>query len=956
MKHFFLKSLLFGIFSLWSIKAAAYDCVVDGIYYNLDTTAKTASVTYQDYLVEGDFYFDGYRYYSVYNGSVTIPSSISYNGTTYSVTSIGNYAFSNCRRLTSISIPYSVNSIGKYAFLDCSGLQKVNIDDIAAWCGIDFFITEDEYWAEHAFEATTVISSNNPLYYAKHLYLNNQLVTDLEIPNTVTSIKSYAFYNATDISSVTIHNSVTNISGSAFKNCRSLQKVNIDDIAAWCRIDFYVTTDEYYNSDLEDYYTVVSTNNPLYYAKHLYLNNQLVTNLEIPNSVTNIPSAFCNAVDISSVTISNSVTNIDNSAFTGCSGLKNVEIYSNAFGTCFSNNNSIQKIALGEQVTSIASNAFKDCSGLEEISISANLTSIGSSAFTNCNSLQKVNINDIGTWCKIDFSNNTDNPLYYAKHLYLNNQIVTNLEIPNTVTSIKPNAFYNASDISSVAIPNSVTSIDNSAFAGCSGLKSVEINTNTIGTWFSSNFQSVQKISLGEQVSSIASNAFNGCSGLTEITIPSSVTSIGSSAFENCSSLQKVNIDDIAAWCRIDFGNNTANPLYYAKHLYLNNQLITNLEIPNSITSIKPYAFYNAIDISNVSLPNFVTSINKYAFSGCSGLNSINIPANVTSMGSSAFQNCSSLQKVSIDDIAAWCRIDFANNTASPLYYAKHLYLNNQLVTNLEIPNTVNKIKPYAFYNASDISSVTIPNSVTSIDNSVFTGCIGLKNVEINMNTIGACFSNNSSIQKITFGEQVTSIGSNAFKGCTGLTEITIPASVSSIGSAAFSGCTNLSDITSEITDVFVTGTNAFEGCENATLHVPAGTFVAYSGRADWNRIVHIEESASSTALQMILACNTKGSVLINDETRFTNKIGDVEVKEDVENTFIFIPNDGCKLEQVTLNGLDVISSVNNNRLVARIPADSQMNVVFSKQGDMNSDGRIDISDVVSLVNLILGQ
>ena len=183
---------------------------------------------------------------------------------------------------------------------------------------------------------------------------------------------------------------------------------------------------------------------------------------------------------------------------------------------------------------------------------------------------------------------------------------------------------------------------------------------------------------------------------------------------------------------------------------------------------------------------------------------------------------------------------------------------------------------------------------------------------------------------------------------------MTIPSSVSSIGSRAFSGCTSLNDITSEITDVFITGTNAFEGCENATLHVPAGTYVAYSGRADWNRIIHIVEG--DVVYSMLMACNPKGSVLINGATTFTNKIGEVEVNENEENTFVFTPAEGCKLEQVTLNGLDVTSSVSNNKLVATISGKSQMNVIFSRKGsDVNNDGRIDISDVLLLVNIILG-
>ena len=260
--------------------------------------------------------------------------------------------------------------------------------------------------------------------------------------------------------------------------------------------------------------------------------------------------------------------------------------------------------------------------------------------------------------------------------------------------------------------------------------------------------------------------------------------------------------------------------------------------------------------------------------------------------------------------------------------------MNEQFVNDLIIPSSVTNIGNYVFSGCSSLTSLTIPSNVTSIGGYAFTDCSGLTS--------------------ITFPSSLASIGVSTFSGCSGLTSITIPSSVTSIGNEAFSGCTNLKDVNSEITEVFVTGTDAFKGCENATLHVPAGTYVAYSGRADWNRIIHIEEATEGS--QMTLACNTKGSVLVNGKTTFTNKIKDVEVNEEEENTFEFIPNEGCRLEQVTLNGLDVTLSVSNNKLTTMIPTNSQMMVVFSKGNDINGDGNVDISDVVSLVNLILGQ
>ena len=213
------------------------------------------------------------------------------------------------------------------------------------------------------------------------------------------------------------------------------------------------------------------------------------------------------------------------------------------------------------------------------------------------------------------------------------------------------------------------------------------------------------------------------------MTVPNSVTSIGINAFYDCSGLSSVNISDISSWCNISFGNDTANPLYYAGHLYLNGTEITNLTIPNTIISIGNYAFHNCSGLTSVTIPNSVTSIGRSAFFNCSGLTSVTIPNSVTSIGNGAYFGCNGLSNVHISDISSWCNISFGNGTANPLYYASHLYLNGTEINNLSVPSSVTSIGNYAFNGCSGLTSVTIPNSVTSIGNSAFSNCTNLKDV-----------------------------------------------------------------------------------------------------------------------------------------------------------------------------------------------------------------------------------
>ena len=301
-------------------------------------------------------------------------------------------------------------------------------------------------------------------------------------------------------------------------------------------------------------------------------------------------------------------------------------------------------------------------------------------------------------------------------------------------------------------------------------------------------------------VVSIGIEAFKNCSKLTSITIPNSVTTIGNSAFYSCNSLTAVHISDLAAWCKITFD---VNPLSYAHNLYLNGTLVTDLVIPDGVTSIGSRAFRDCTSLTSVTIPNSVTRIENYAFRDCTGLTSVTIGNSVTSIGDCAFQTCSSLTSItipnSVTSIGEW-----AFGGCSSL-------------TSVTIPNSVTSIRERAFSGCSSLTSVTIPNSVTGIGESAFSGCSSLTSITIpnSVTSIGyKAFSECSKLTSVTIPNSVTTIGGGAFSYCTGLTSITIPNSVKTIEAYAFSGCTGLTSITIP-NSVTTIGKEAFANCRN---------------------------------------------------------------------------------------------------------------------------------------------
>ncbi|MBQ2122614.1 MAG: leucine-rich repeat domain-containing protein [Bacteroidaceae bacterium] len=363
-------------FVLCNIPLFAEDFEVDGIYYNITSEEdKTVEVTTGSYK---------------YSGVVTIPESVTNDGSTYSVTSIGDNAFSVCSSLTSVVIGNNVTSIGEKAFSNTYQLTSVVIGNSVTTIGVDAF------W-------------------------NCSGLTSVEIPNSVTSIEHNAFSGCSSLTSVEIGNNVTCISPSAFRNCSSLTSVEIpnsvtsigDDAFSWCysltsvvignNVTSISTSAFYGCYGLTSIY--IAADNPTYDSRdncNAIIETQTNTLILgssktiIPNSVTSIGSdAFYERSNLTSVVIPNSVTSIGTSAFSGCSSLTSVEIGNNvtyismfAFSSC----SSLTSVEIPNSVTRIGGSAFRGCSSLTSVEIPNSVTRIGDSAFDICPNLTTATV------------------------------------------------------------------------------------------------------------------------------------------------------------------------------------------------------------------------------------------------------------------------------------------------------------------------------------------------------------------------------------------------------------------------------------------------------------------------------------------------------------------------------------------------------------------------------------
>ena len=321
--------------------------------------------------------------------------------------------------------------------------------------------------------------------------------------------------------------------------------------------------------------------------------------------------------------------------------------------------------------------------------------------------------------------------------------------------------------------------------------------------------QKIKEVKLPQGITTIGNYSFYGCSKLTSVAIPNSVTNIRGYAFEGCTGLTAVHISDMALWCDITFGDPRANPLFYAHNLYLNGELVTDLVIPDGVTRIKSEVFYNCKCITSLTLPNSLSLIYTCAFYNCSEITSVTIPNSITIIDTNAFGDCYNIQTVNISDLTSWCAITFGGGVSNPLYYARNLYVNGELITDLVIPENIETIGARAFGSFQGIKSVTIPNSVTTVGESAFYNCGGLTAVYISdlaswcsisfanytanpLYIAHNLYLNGELISDLVIPDNIATIGANTFIYSTCLASVTVPNSITKIEMDAFRECSNL--------------------------------------------------------------------------------------------------------------------------------------------------------------------
>ena len=756
------------------------------------------------------------------------------------------------------------------------------------------------YTNEYA-DGKGIISFDGILATLETSAFNDKNLTSITLPDGITEIKRAAFSYCSKLETVALPNSLTKIGMGAFYQCPGITKFDgkfasedgkclivdgvLNAFACGCGVTEYTIPDGV--TTIGDW--------AFYYGKSL-------TKITIPNSVTAIgDDAFYRCENLTNIIIGDGVTTIGDWAFSSCESLVNITIPNSvttigdyAFQSC----SNLTNATIGNGVTTIGNYAFYNCGSLVKITIPNNVTTIGKKAFFGCSSLKEFE----GKYATEDgYSLVVDGTL----NSFAAACGATEYIIPNSVTTIGEDAFYNCTSLTSVKIPNSVTTIGETAFYGCDNLKEVYCEATTPPYSGSGTFGYGWngKIYVYKECVEAYKSAWSSYSKcITENgNYPYNATTI---IYYTTSDEQTITCNKIPVKSNT-YSNGQGKMVIYGglkvipESAFSWNSQLTSITIPSSVTGIGKSAFSSCGNLSSVTVGENVTNIGQDAFSNCSKLTSVKIPDSVLSIGENAFQGCANLSSATIGENVT----TIGNNAFS----------NCRNLTSVKIPDSVMSIGDLAFQVCTSLSSVTIGENVTTVGNNVFIMCPNIQEFKgkfaaqdgrslIIDNTIA--YYANASGTEYTIPDGVTAIRHNAFTASTNLTSITIPNSVTEVEPYAFVACSNLKEFK---------GKFAADGgrClikKNAIIAYAEGSGTSYH-IPDNVTAIRDYAFASSVNLTSVTIPNSVNSI---GYAAFTNctKLSSVTMGENVTN----IGNSAfyyCNLTSVTIPGS--VKSIGSN-------------------------------------------
>lgn len=753
---------------------------------------------------------------------------------------IGNSAFLNCNGIKTLNIPSTVEKVGANAFANCDNLTSVNFDKTSKCTDIGAQAFEscdkletitlpsgmtsigDETFSGCFYLTAVTIPSNVKSVGKNAFYRCYDLANIIFEDNSkCESIGEEAFLNCEAIESLVIPNSVTSIGAKAFASCQKLKSLTVPFIGASVEATeendvlgyFFkreITATETTVTNATYQYKKEETINqkPTCYYYHYYIPSSL-TSVTVTNDNSIGSRAFYNCANLTNITIGDTVTEIEEKALYNCNSLTTLSIpfigenktatkYADVLGyifgytTLFTDKTTVNTIQYSvyspndygtkyyhyyipssltsvtvTDDTSIGENAFKNCSNLTEISLNSDLNSIKTGALTGCSSLATLTMpassavyNLFGVDKKTNSITTIKNTLKAIKTININGGTLLNYAM-----------FYDCFGVETITLSASIASIGSEVFVGCANLTNINVDESSEyfktenGNLYSKDGTTFVQYAIGKTdtafeipstVTDIHDCAFYG-SKLKNVSIPSTVKFIGRYAFTECINL------DYNEYDNLKYLGNTQNP-----YLYL-------AECPTSVTTatVNPNCkfigsqAFEECKITSIEIPNGVVAIGINAFAYCTALTSITIPKSVTYIEEGAFAYSSQyaptvLEKVYYNGtLEDWCNIKFVYSYANPLHCKASLWLYNETTSTYE-----------------KVTSLTIPKSITKINEYAFSGC--------------------SSITTVTFeeGSKLISIGQNAFTSCASLNSVTLPNTLKEIGFGIFQNCTSLTNIT----------------------------------------------------------------------------------------------------------------------------------------------------------------